>query len=107
MVASLQSMTKPDIRKLLIVLARWAADAKDYLTYQAKHGKAPPRAVELKAEVLQGLGFIVSPSPTPLSDLLTKWRITRKRLVPNPVLGDLSDPFYQLFCVAQSLNSGF
>ena len=33
---------QPDIRKLLIVLARWSAAAKGHPTYQAKHG--PPKS---------------------------------------------------------------
>ena len=35
-------MIQTEFRKLLIVLVRWSAAAKDYPTYQAKHG--PPKS---------------------------------------------------------------
>ena len=49
----------------------------------------------------------MAPPQIPLSDLSAKRRSTRKGSVPNPVFGDLGDPFYQLFCKAQNVLSFF
>ena len=97
-------MTKPDFRKMLKSLARWATSVKDYLEYQARHGKSPPRLDELKAEVLQALGIKVSYLPNPSLALVSKRRKKVGGPFPVNLVFDISgDPFDQLFGVVQSV----
>ena len=97
-------MIQPDFRENLKMLACWATSVKDYLEYQDRHGKPPPRLDELKAEVLQALGIKVSYLPNPSTALVSK----RRRKIGGPVPVNLvfdigGDPFNQLGSVVQSV----
>jgi len=96
-------MNPPTFRKHLTLLAFWAKACKDYLTYQAKHGKAPPTPDDVRADILKAAGFEVTPPPNPFFKLIAKWKKTGKASPFNFVFDPLSDPFYQLFFFTQKV----
>ena len=96
-------MNQPNFRKHLTLLAFWAKACKDHLEYQAKHGKAPPSPDEARADIFKAAGFEVAPPPNPYFKLLAKWKKTGKASPFNFFFDHSSDPFYQLFCVAQKV----
>ena len=98
-------MNQPNFRKHLTLLAFWAKACKDHLEYQAKHGKAPPSPDEARADIFKAAGFEVAPLPNPYFKLLAKWKKTGKASPFNFVFDHSSDPFYQLFDVAQRVCS--
>ena len=96
-------MFQPNFRKMLKALGCFATETRDYLVYQVKCGKPPPRVDELNADLLRSLGFKLLSSPNPAFALLTKWRKTGGLPRVTLVFVNSGDPFYHLFGVAQKV----
>ena len=96
-------MFQPNFRKMLKALGCCATETRDYLVYQVKCGKPPPRVGELNADLLRSLGFKLLSSPNPAFALLTKWRKIGGLPPVTLVFDNSGDPFYHLFCLAQKV----